>query len=74
MCYLVVKKFSDQGCIVTPANPGSEVAGLSKFLSAKLSGTDKQVVTISDLDTWKEYEPFKIIENVVTFIDEAIKM
>jgi hypothetical protein len=37
-----------------------------------LEGKDKQVVLLSDLEMWKEYEPFNIVNSIGDFIDKAI--
>lgn len=74
MCYLIVKDFNKRGSIALKLNDGNEVAGLSTFLTARLKNTSKQVVTISDLETWYEYAPFSVIDNVAEFIDKAEKM
>lgn len=74
MCFLIVKKFDDIGSIAIELSDSKEVSGLSKFLNSRLKGTDKQVVTISDLDTWQEYAPFTKIKSVGDFINKAEKM
>ncbi|ACO86870.1 DUF6718 family protein [Clostridium botulinum] len=74
MCYLIVKDFNKKGSIAIELNDNKEVAGLSKFLTARLKDTSKQVVTISDLETWEEYAPFNIVNNASEFIDKAEKM
>jgi len=74
MCYLIVKDFNKKGSIAIELKEGKEVAGLSKFLSARLENTSKQVVTISDLENWREYAPFSLVASVGEFIDKAEKM
>lgn len=74
MCYLIVKDFNKRGSIALQLNDGKEVSGLSEFLTARLKNTSKQVVTISDLETWGEYAPFNVIDNPSEFIDRAEKM
>jgi len=74
MCYLIVKDFNKKGSIAIELKEGKEVAGLSKFLSARLENTLKQVVTISDLETWGEYAPFSLINSVGEFVEKAESM
>ena len=74
MCYLIVKDFNKKGSIAIELNDSKEVSGLYKFLTARLRETSKQVVTISDLETWREYAPFDIINTPSEFIDKAEKM
>ena len=74
MCYLIVKDFKKKDSIALELNDGNEVAGLSEFLTARLKNTTKQVVTISDFETWYEYAPFSLINNIGEFVDKAEKM
>lgn len=74
MCYLIVKDFNKRGSIAMELNSTQELSGLSKFLSARLKNTSKQVVTISDLETWGEYAPFEVVNSVGEFVDKAERM
>ena len=42
------------------------------LLNYKLDSKSKQVVLLSNLEMWKEYEPFDIVKNAGEFIDKAI--
>ena len=74
MCYLIVKDFNRKGSIAIELSDGNEVAGLAEFLTARLKDTTKQVVTISDLETWREYAPFSLVTNVGEFVSKAEEM
>ncbi len=45
---------------------------IDDLLKYKLKGKDKQIVLLSNLEMWKEYELFNIINSVEEFIDKAI--
>lgn len=74
MCYLIVKSFSKKGSVAIKLSDSKEVSGLSKFLTARLKNTNKQVVTISDLETWGEYAPFNVVSDAGEFVSIAEKM
>lgn len=41
-------------------------------LNYKLDGKEKQVVLLSNLEMWKEYEPFNMTNSVGEFIDKFL--
>ena len=45
---------------------------IDDLLNYKLEGKDKQVVLLSNLEMWKEYEPFNIVKSIGEFIDKAL--
>jgi|GEM_PF-6850888 len=45
---------------------------IDDLLNYKLDSQSKQVVLLSNLEMWKEYEPFDIVKNAGEFIDKAI--
>ena len=55
-----------------PQNLRKSEKKLSKLQNYKLEGKDKQVVLLSNLEMWKEYEPFNIVKSVGEFIDKAL--
>ena len=44
---------------------------IDDLLNYKLEGKDKQVVLLSNLEMWKEYELFNMTKSVGEFIDKA---
>lgn len=72
MYYIVVKKFSSVGALVYRSEDSKEIDIIDDLLNYKLDGGEKQVVLLSNLEMWKEYEPFNIIKNAGEFIDKAI--
>lgn len=71
MAYVLVKKFSEQGCLAVKLKNGEEVAGIRRYLNARLNGTDKQVITISRPEAWGEYALYTVLQSVGDFIDKA---
>lgn len=72
MYYILVKDFNSVGSIVYASNDSKEIDMIDDLLNYKLEGKNKQVVLLSNLEMWKEYEPFNIIKTVGEFIDKAI--
>ena len=72
MYYILVKNFNSVGSLVYGSNDSKEVDMIDDFLNYKLDGKEKQVVLLSNLEMWKEYEPFNITNSVGEFIDKAM--
>lgn len=72
MYYILVKNFNSIGSVVYGSNDSKEVDMIDDLLNYKLDGKNKQVVLLSNLEMWKEYEPFNIVNSVGEFIDKAI--
>lgn len=72
MYYILVKNFNSLGVVVYGSNDSKEVDMIDDLLNYKLQGKEKQVVLLSDLEMWKEYEPFNIVDSVGAFIDKAM--
>ena len=45
---------------------------IDDLLNYKLERKNKHVVLLSNLEMWKEYEPFNLLNSVGEFIDKAI--
>ncbi|MCY6355270.1 DUF6718 family protein [Clostridium sp. ZS2-4] len=74
MCYLVAKKFDKEGSLVLEAEQGQRLASLSKYLTLTTLEQGIQIVTLNDLDSYKEYAPYIIINNEVEFISKVVNM
>lgn len=72
MYYIVVKEFSSVGSIVYESEDSNEIDRIDDLLNSKLDGEDKQVVLLSNLEMWKEYEPFQRIEDAEEFVEKAL--
>ena len=72
MYYILVKNFNSIGSVVYGSNDSKEVDIIDEFLNYKLDGNNKQVVLLSNLEMWKEYEPFNMVKSVGEFIDKAM--
>ena len=74
MCYLVAKKFDIEGSLVLEAEQGQRLASLSKYLILKTIENGVQIVTLNDLESYKEYAPYIIVSNEVEFIAKVVNM
>lgn len=72
MYYILVKDFNSVGSVVQASEDSKEIDIIDDLLNYKLDSASKQVVLLSNLEMWKEYEPFDIIKNAGEFIDKAI--
>ena len=72
MYYILVKDFNSIGSVVYGSNDSKEVDIIDELLNYKLDGKNKQVVLLSNLEMWKEYEPFNMVQSVGEFIDKAM--
>lgn len=72
MYYILVKNFNSVGSLVYGSNDSKEVDMIDDLLNYKLDGKEKQVVLLSNLEMWKEYEPFNMTNSVGEFIDKAM--
>lgn len=67
MCYLIAKKFKKQGSIALKIEHGKILSDLSKRLTLQTLNRNIQIITVSNLDSYKEYGPYKIIEDQLEF-------
>ncbi|WP_142414222.1 DUF6718 family protein [Hathewaya massiliensis] len=74
MCYLVAKKFDKEGSLVLEAEQGQRLASLSKYLTLTTLERGVQILTLNDLDSYREYAPYILINDEVEFISKVIKM
>ncbi|MGL4876013.1 MAG: DUF6718 family protein [Clostridium sp.] len=72
MYYILVKNFNSVGSVVYGSNDSKEVDMIDDLLNYKLDGKEKQVVLLSNLEMWKEYEPFNITNSIGEFVDKAM--
>ncbi len=74
MCYLIAKKFNEEGSLVLEAEQGQRLASLSKYLTLTTIERDVQIVTLNDLESYKEYAKYTLINNEVDFISKVVNM
>lgn len=74
MCYLVAKKFDKEGSLVLEAEQGMRLASLSKYLTLTTLNKGVQIVTLNDLESFKEYYPYTIVSDEVEYISKVVKM
>ncbi len=74
MGYLVAKKFDKEGSLVLEAEQGQRLASLSKYLTLTTLEHGVQIVTLDDLESYKEYFPYTLVNNEVEFISKVVNM
>lgn len=72
MCYLIAKKFNERGCIALETERGKALAALVEYLSIKTLEHNIQILTVSDMDTFSEYKPYKLIDSESEFISKVL--
>ncbi|MBE5961065.1 MAG: hypothetical protein E7256_06705 [Lachnospiraceae bacterium] len=74
MCYLIAKKYNEEGCIAVKAERGKELACLVSSLGIKTLDKGIQILTITDMDIFGEYKPYNIILSEEEFISKVLSM
>lgn len=74
MCYLVAKKFSQQGCLAVQTESGKALANLVSYLGLRTLDKDIQILTVSNPDLYGEYKPYNYIETEKDFINKVLEM
>lgn len=74
MCYLIAKKFSEQGCIAVQTESGKALAGLVAYLGLKTLDRGVQILTVSDTNTYGEYKPYHFVSSEKEFISKVLDM
>ena len=65
MCYLIAKKFDKEGSLVLDAEQGQRLASLSKYLTLTTLERGVQIVTLNNLDSYREYAPYILIDTKI---------
>ncbi len=74
MCYLVAKKFQQQGCIAVEAESGKALANLVTYLGLKTLDKGIQILTVSNPQMYGEYKPYRFVSSEKEFIDKVLSM
>lgn len=72
MPYLVAKRCRELGAIAIELQTGKELASISKHLTLKTLERGIDIITVSNLEAYKEYGPYIIIEDKNIFIDMVL--
>ncbi len=67
MCYLVAKKFGDDGCLALQTDHGKHLADFEKKLLSKVDVEKIQLVVISRPSAYGEYAPYKFADTEQEF-------
>lgn len=63
-----------EGSFVLEAEQGQRLASLSKYLTLTTLERGIQIVTLNDLESYKEYFPYTLINNEIDFISKVANM
>ena len=74
MCYLIAKKYSEKGCLDVKTESGKALAHLVAYLSIKTMDKGIQILTVSDTETYSEYQPYRFLESEKEFISKILEM
>lgn len=74
MCYLVAKKFNDEGCLAVKTEGGKALAGLVTYLGLRTLDKGVQILTVSNPEVYGEYEPYKFVKTEKEFISAVLDM
>lgn len=74
MCYLIAKKFNEQGCIAVKTKYGKGLADFVEELNDKVSEKEIQLVTVSRPSAYGEYDPYEMIGNMEEFRERVLSM
>jgi hypothetical protein len=70
----VAKKFDKEGSLVLEVEQGQRLASLSKYLTLTTLNRGVQIVTLNDLESFKEYYPYTMVSDEVEYISKVVKM
>ncbi|MCC0743967.1 hypothetical protein KGF43_15700 [Clostridioides sp. ZZV14-6044] len=74
MCYVIAKKFDDIGCLALRTEQGEKLGALTEYLSLATLEKNVQIVVLGDIKSFREYEPYKFLDNEGDFIYQVLKM
>lgn len=74
MCYLIAKKFNEEGCLAVEVERGKALAALVTYLGQKTLDKGVQILTVSDMDMYGEYKPYNLVESETLFIQKVLNM
>ena len=74
MCYLIAKKFSEQGCLAVRTESGKALSNLVSYLGLRTLSKGVQILTVSDMETYGEYKPYHLVSTEKDFISKVLEM
>ena len=74
MCYLIAKKYSEDGCVAVKTESGKALANLVSYLNIKTMDKGVQILTVSDPDLFGEYKPYHFLDSEKEFVAKVFEM
>ncbi|MCR5758710.1 MAG: hypothetical protein K6F95_12530 [Selenomonas sp.] len=71
---MVVNNFGEHGSIAVQMQHGPRLRTLIHYLEEVKKGKESQIVTLSNLDAYKEYAPYEICANESEFVQKVMAM
>ena len=73
MCYLIAKKADSIGSIALQTSHGKHLVDFKKKIIKKVGVENIQLVTVSRLSAYGEYEPYRFVDTEQEF-EESLKL
>ncbi|WP_338848836.1 DUF6718 family protein (plasmid) [Clostridium perfringens] len=74
MVYLVATNKEIEGCYALKINIGDKLASLSRHLTLETLDKGIEIFTLRSKEGYKEYSPYRIIENELEFINIVLNL
>ncbi|MGO0862045.1 DUF6718 family protein [Clostridioides difficile] len=74
MCYVIAKKFNNIGCLALRTEQGDKLGALTEYLSLATLEKNVQIVVLGDIRSYREYEPYRFLDDEGDFISQVLKM
>ncbi len=74
MCFLIAKKYEEPGCLALRSEGGKALALLVSYLGLKTLDKGVQILTVSDIEIYGEYKPYRFVDTEKDFISEVLDM
>lgn len=74
MCYLIAKKFNEQGCIAVESMRGKALSSLVSYLGLKTLDKGVQILTVTSMEMFGEYKPYTLLSSEKEFINRVLDM
>lgn len=72
MCYLIVTKNDEKGCIALKHEQNAALAHLHGWLAEKTIGKGIEILLVGNPCMYSEYAPYKIMANELDFISTIL--
>lgn len=71
-CYLVAKRFTDEGCLAVKVKSDKALASLVSYLGLRTLDKGIQILTVSNPEMFGEYKPYHFVSSEKEFICKVL--